>query len=180
MKNRYEIRLSGSGGQGLMTAGMIVGEAASLFDGKFVVQTQSYGAEARGGACKSELIISNMKIGYPKPDKADILLTLSQPAYDKYINDVKKGAVIIVDSSLIDYRKGKGVYPIPITKLAEEKVGLKVTANIVSLGIICSLTKVVSYEALERALLYRIPPGTEEINKKALRLGRELEYRDNI
>ena len=86
----------------------------------------------------------------------------------------------IVDSSLIDYEKGAGVYPIPISRLAEEHVGLRVTANIVALGIICSLTGVVSYHALERALLYRIPPGTEEINKKALSLGRDLEYRDNI
>ena len=171
MKSRYELRLSGSGGQGLMTAGMILGEAASLFDGRFVVQTQSYGAEARGGACKSELIISDREINYPKPGRVDILLVLSQSACDKYISNVKKDGVVIVDSSLVDYSKGKGVYPVPITKLAEEETGLRVTANIVSLGIICSLTKVVSYGALERALLYRIPPGTEEINKKALAAG---------
>lgn len=180
MKNRYEIRLSGSGGQGLITAGMIMGEAASLFDNKFVVQTQSYGPEARGGACKAEVIISDKKISYPKPTKADILLTLSQPAYDKYINDVKDDGVVIVDSSIVKYKKAKGIYPIPITKLATEEVGLRVTANVVALGVISSLTKVVSYEALERALLSRIPPGTEEINKKALRLGKKLKFQDNI
>lgn len=177
---RYEIRLSGSGGQGLITAGMILGEAASLFDNKFVVQTQSYGPEARGGACKAELIISDKKINYPKPLKADILLILSQPAYDKYINDLKKDSVVIIDSSIVQYKKGSGIYPIPITRLAVEKVGLKVTANVVALGIISSLTKVVSFKALERALFYRIPPGTEEINKKALSLGGEIEYKDNI
>lgn len=180
MKNRCEIRLSGRGGQGLMTAGMILGEAASLFDGKFAIQTQSYGPEARGGSCKSEVVISDRRINYPKADKVDILLVLSQPAYDKYIRDVKDDGVVIIDSSLVKYNRGKGVYPIPITKLAGEKVGLKVTANIVALGIISSLTRVVSYEALERALLYRIPPGTEEINKRALNLGKEIEYRDNI
>lgn len=180
MKSRYELRLSGRGGQGLITAGMILGEAASLFDGKNVVQTQSYGPEARGGSCKSEVIISDRKIHYPKAVRPDILLALSQHAYDEYGKDVREDGVVIVDSSLVDYRKGRGVYPIPITRLAEDKVGSRVTANIVSLGIICSLTKVVSYEALERALLYRIPPGTEEMNKKALGLGRSLEYRDDI
>ena len=164
MKSFYGVRLGGSGGQGLITAGMILGEASALFDNKNVVQTQSYGPEARGGACKAELIISEQGINYPKPVKTDILLALSQPAYDKYIKDTKEDGVVIVDSSLVKYQKGKGVYPIPITKLAAEEVGLKVTANVVALGIICSLTKVVSYEALERALLSRIPPGTEEIN----------------
>jgi len=180
MKGLYEVRLGGTGGQGLITAGMILGEATALFDNKNVVQTQSYGPEARGGACKSELIISEQGVSYPKPVKVDILLTLSQPAYDKYIKDVKKDGMVIVDSSLVKYKKGKGIYPIPITKLATEEVGLKVTANVVALGIICSLTKIVSYEALERALLSRIPPGTEEINKKALRLGKKLKFQDNI
>lgn len=180
MKKRYDIRLSGTGGQGLITAGMIMGEAAAVFDGKFAVQTQSYGPEARGGACKAELVISDSEVAYPKPLDADILLALSQPAYDKYKDDVKEDGIIIVDSSLVKYEKGKGVYPIPITQLATEKVGLKVTANVVALGVISSLTGVVSYEALERALLSRIPPGTEEINKKALALGKTLEFEDNI
>lgn len=180
MKNLYEIRLSGSGGQGLITMGMIMGEAAALFDNKYVVQTQSYGPEARGGACKSELIISNSRVNNPKPITVDILLTLSQPAYDKYIQDVKPGGIVIVDSSLVNYQKGKGIYPLPITTFAEDDIGLKVTANVVALGIICSLTGVVSYHALERALLNRIPPGTENINKKALSFGKSLKFKDNI
>jgi len=178
MKSRYDIRLSGSGGQGLITAGMVLGEAAALFDGKFVVQTQSYGPEARGGACKSEVIISDAKVDYPKPEKLDILLVLSQHAYDESIRAVRDGGIVIVDSSLVTYAGGRGVYPIPITKLAHEQVGLRVTANVVALGIIASLTKVVSRAALERALLHRVPPGTEEINRKALRLGETLEYRE--
>lgn len=180
MKNRYDIRLSGSGGQGLVTAGMILGEAASLFDNKYVIQTQSYGPEARGGACKSEIIISDKIINYPKPVKVDILLTLSQPAYDKYIHDVKEDALVVIDSSIVEYTQGKGIYPIPITQLATEEVGLRVTANVVALGIIASLTNVVSFNALERALFSRIPPGTEEINKRALTLGKKMEFRDNI
>lgn len=180
MKNLYEIRLSGSGGQGLITMGMIMGEAAALFDNKYVVQTQSYGPEARGGYCKAELIISNKKVHNPKPQKPDILLTLSQPAYDMYIDDVKKDAIIIVDSSLVKYKKAKGVFPIPITKYAIEKIGLRVTANVVAIGVISSLTGIVSFEALERALLNRIPPGTEEINKKALHFGKTIEFKDNV
>ena len=182
MKNRYEVRLSGTGGQGLITAGMIMGEAVSVFDGKTVVQTQSYGPEARGGACKSEIVISqnNEPISYPKAITPNLLLALSQPAYDKYINDIAEDAVVIVDSSLVNYKKGKGIYPIPITQLAIEKVGIKVVANVIALGIISSLTNIVSYNALERALLSRIPPGTELLNKKALQLGETIEFKDNI
>lgn len=180
MKNLYEVRLSGSGGQGLITAGMVLGEAAALFDNKHAVQTQSYGPEARGGACKSELIISDVVVTLTKPKDVDILLTLSQPAYDKYKDTVKDDGITIVDSSIVDYEKGKGVYPIPITTYAEEKIGLRVTANVVALGIIRTMTDIVSYDALERALLNRIPPGTEDINKKALKLGSTLEFKDNI
>jgi len=179
MKSLYEVRLSGSGGQGLITAGMILGEACGLYDDKYVVQTQSYGPEARGGACKSELIISDYKINYPKPVKVDILLALSQDAYNKYIGDLKKDGVVF-DSTNVKHVKGKNVYPIPITQLAMDVVKLKVTANVVALGIIFSLTKIVSYESLERSLLNRIPPGTEAINKKALSVGKELEFQDDI
>ncbi len=180
MKNLYEIRLSGSGGQGLITAGMVLGEAAALFDNKYAIQTQSYGAESRGGAAKSEVIVSNNPINHAKPEKVDILLALSQPAYDKYKDALKEDGIIIVDSSLVKYEKGEGVYAIPITKYAEQEIGLRVTANVVSLGIIIALTNVVSYEAVERALFNRIPKGTEEINKKALNFGKNLEFKDNV
>ena len=180
MKSLYEIRFSGSGGQGIITAGMVLGEGASLFDGKYVVQTQSYGPEARGGACKTELIIADYPVNYPKPILADILLAMSQAAYDKYIHEIKDDAFVVVDSSLVQYKPAKGVYPVPITKLAAEEVGLKVTANVVALGVISSLTKIASYEALERALLSRVPRGTEEINQKALALGKKLEFKDNV
>ena len=177
---RCRMVFSGSGGQGVITAAIILAEAAVLYEGLIAVQSQVYGPEARGGACKAEVLIAEKKVSYPKVNKADILLVMSQPAYDKYIDDVKEDATVIVDSSLVKYKKGKGVYPIPITKLAAEEVGLKVTANVVSLGVLCSLTKIVSFQALERALLSRIPPGTEEINKKALRLGKTLTFQDNI
>lgn len=180
MKKLYEVRLSGSGGQGLITAGMILGEAAALFDDKYVVQTQSYGPEARGGAAKSEVIISDEPMNLTKPGNVDILLTLSQPAYDKYKDTVKDDGITIVDSSLVKYEKGPRVYPIPITKYAEEEIGLRVTANVVALGIIRSMTDIVSFEAMQRALFNRIPKGTEEINKKALNFGKNLEYKDNI
>ena len=182
MKNRYEVRLSGDGGQGLITAGMIIGEAISVFDNKTVVQTQSYGPEARGGACKAEIVIAkdNSPINYPKAIKPDLLLALSQQAYDKYIDEVQQDGIVIVDSSLVKYKKGKGIYPVPITQLAIEKVGIKVVANVIALGIISSLTGIVSYQALERALLSRIPPGTEEINKKALKIGETINFKDDI
>lgn len=180
MKNCFEIRFTGSGGQGVITAGMILGEAAAVFDGKYVVQTQSYGPEARGGACKTELIIADKRVSYPKPELADILLVMSQAAYDKYIHEVKEDSWVIVDSTNIKYKPAKGVYPVPITQLAADEVGAKVVANVVALGVLSSLTKIVSYEALERSLLNRIPPGTEEMNKKALKLGKTLQFKDNV
>ncbi|MBF0499364.1 MAG: 2-oxoacid:acceptor oxidoreductase family protein [Candidatus Riflebacteria bacterium] len=180
MKKVYEIRFSGSGGQGIITAGMVLGEAASVFDGKYVVQTQSYGPEARGGACKTELMIADERVSYPKPELADILLVMSQASYDKYIDEVKEDAWVIVDSSTVKYKPARGVFPVPITKLAEEVVGNKVVANVVAMGVLSSLTNIVSYEALERSLLNRIPRGTEEMNKKALKLGKTLEFKDNV
>ena len=176
MKDRVEICLSGAGGQGLILAGIILAEAAGIYEGKEVVQTQSYGPEARGGASKSEVIISSEPIAYPKVIKADILLALTQAACDKYIKNLSRDGLLIVDSSLVPKIPVVPVqiYPFPITKIAQERLGTKLVINIISLGIIAGLTGVVSREALKEAVYHRVPSRVKEINDQALSLGFDL------
>lgn len=176
MSDRYEVRLSGAGGQGLVLGGVILAEAVALFEGKNAVQTQSYGPEARGGASKSEVIISTGEIDYPKATEIDLLLSLTQEACDKYSVDLKAGGILIADKRMVknlpdgDYR----VYSLPIIDTAKEKVGKVFVANIVALGAIAHLLEAVSFDSVEKAVLKRVPKGTEDLNKRALKLGYDL------
>ncbi len=173
MVNKKEIRLTGTGGQGLILGGIILADAG-IIDGCNAVQSQSYGPEARGGASKAEVIISEGEINYPKVGNADILLSMSQQAYDKYSGGLKEGATLIIDSTLVTKigdSKAKEIYRVPITEIAKRETGREMTANIVALGVIVGATKVVSEAALKEAVLERIPKGTEEINIKALNAG---------
>lgn len=166
-----QIRLSGFGGQGLILAGIILGEAA-VIEGKEVVQTQDYGPEARGGASKAECIISNYAIDYPKVTTADLLLCLQQEAYNKYHRDVSPEGIIIIDDAYVrEYDPGSNVLALPITRTAVDEIGDALCANIIALGIIAGLTNVVSHQAIERAVLLRVPKGTEYLNRKSLDLG---------
>jgi len=172
---RWEFRLSGSGGQGLITAGIILGEAAVL-EGREVVQSQSYGPEARGGASKAEVIIDTKKINYPKVVLPDIILAMSQEAAQKYGSEIKENGIIVIDSSMVDEFKHDyaKVLKIPITKLAKDEVGKTFTANIIAIAVLVGLTKVVPFDSLKQAVLNRIPKGTEGINIKALEIGWQL------
>jgi 2-oxoglutarate ferredoxin oxidoreductase subunit gamma len=172
---RFEIRLSGAGGQGLILVGKIIAEAAAIYDNKNATQSQSYGPEARGGASRSEVIISDGDIDYPKATHIDLLLAMTQEAVDKYAADVKKGGIVIVDTLYVkQHPKGNfKIFSYPITQLAEEKVGRKITANLVALGMIEKHSGIVSEEALIQAIRARVPKGTEELNIKAFRLGQE-------
>lgn len=172
---RQELRLTGSGGQGLILAGIILAEAA-LYDGLNVVQSQSYGPEARGGASKAEVIISENEINYPKVDNCDIMLTLTQDAYEKYINSLKPGGTLIIDKTIniTIKRKDIKIYSIPIMETAMNKLNKPMVANIVALGSIYELTKLVTKESLELAVCDRVPRGTEELNKRALEEGFSL------
>lgn len=176
--DRYEIRLAGEGGQGLILAGVILAEAAAVYDGKNAVQTQSYGPEARGGASKAEVVISDGVIDYPKVIAADLLLCMSQEACNKYVYGMKKDGILIVDSVHVDRVPTSRAYAIPITQIAEEATGRRITANIVALGLIVGLTGVVSRKAIEAAVRARAPKGTEAINLKALQAG--LDEADRI
>lgn len=153
-----------------MLAGVILGEAAVL-DGKNAVQTQSYGPESRGGAARSDVIISDKEIDYPKALKADILVTLSQPAFDKYISEVAEDTVVVIDEDLVG-SKDKSHLPVPFTRIADD-LGKKIVANSVMLGYIAAATGVLSRPALEQALKSNIPSGTEKINSQAFEEGWE-------
>ena len=178
MLERYEIRFAGSGGQGIITAGIIMGEAASIYDGKYAVQSQSYGPEARGGASKSEVIIADVPISYPKATNPDLLVALNQESFDKYIKDVKKGGIVIVDSDYVkvpDEKEGEYViYHVPIVETARNEIGKTFVVNIVFLGVVREITGIVSHDALEKAILNRVPKGTEELNIKAFEAGIRL------
>ena len=174
-KDKVEIRMGGTGGQGLITAAIILAEAV-IKAGKNVVQTQSYGPEARGGSSKAEVVISNKDIAFPKVRKADILLVMSQEAADKYCTEVSDDAIIISDSMFVNkipHSKATNI-PIPITLIAKEKLGNEITANIVALGIVACLSGVVEQSDVLYAISKRLPAATEEINKNAFDIGWEI------
>lgn len=174
MAKKYEIRLSGSGGQGMITAGVILAEAAGVYDGNNVVQSQSYGPEARGGASKAEVIISDQEIHFTKATAIDILLAMTQEAWDKYSSDLKPEGVAIVDSFYVKEVDRPGVIKLPLTQKARQEVGIEMVANIIALGAIAGITQVVSRGSLEKAVMVRIPKGTEEKNRQALEIGFQL------
>ena len=174
MKDKYQIRLSGSGGQGMITAGVILAEAAGVHDGKNVVQSQSYGPEARGGASKAEVIISDQEIFFPKATAIDILLAMTQEAWDRYSDDLREGGLAVVDSFYVKAAGRPNVHALPLSQSAREEVGIEIVANFIALAAIAELTGVVSKAALEKAMLARVPRGTEDKNRKALEIGYRL------
>jgi 2-oxoglutarate ferredoxin oxidoreductase subunit gamma len=168
---RYEIRLSGSGGQGLILMGIILAEAVGIYDGSYVAQTQSYGPEARGGSSKSEVIVSNEEIDYPKAMKLDLLLAMNQKSCDDFYQDLKPEGLLIVDSTFVSQIPTLKTFQIPFTRIAREKFKRDVVANIIALGALTQLTPIVSTKAMESAVLARVPKGTEKLNRDALRAG---------
>lgn len=174
---RTEIRLAGEGGQGMILAGIILAEAAAIYDGKNAVQTQSYGPEARGGASKAEVVISADEIDYPEVINADALVALSQEACDKYASNLKKDGRLIVDEEKVGRIPVTSAVRAPITKIALEVTGRAITANVVALGVLVGLTGVVSRQAIERAVTARAPKGTEEMNRAALAAGFDFAAR---
>lgn len=171
MEDRYEIRFAGSGGQGIIMAALVLAEAAGVYDGKYVCQTQSYGPEARGGNSKAEVVISKKVIDYPRATKLDLLLAMNQAACDTYFLDLKPKGLLVVDATLVDQVPTSRVVAISFTQIARKEVGKKFVANIVGLGAVGYLAQVVSLKSLEAALIARVPKGTEEMNRKALHAG---------
>ncbi len=171
MGNRYDIRLSGSGGQGLILMGIILAEAIGIYDGKFVAQTQSYGPEARGGSSKAEVVVSDQEIDYPKALRLDLLLAMNQKSCDDYYMDLKPTGVLLVDSTFVNQIPIPRAYQIPFTRIARDRFKKEMVANIIALGAISWLTPIVSVKAIDAAVLARVPRGTENLNRNALRAG---------
>ena len=171
MGYRYDIRLSGSGGQGLILMGIILAEAIGIHEGKFVAQTQSYGPEARGGSSKAEVVVSDQEIDYPKALKLDLLLAMNQKSCDDYYMDLKPKGILIVDATFVSQVPIPRAYQIPFTRIARDKFKREMVANIIALGAISKLTPIVSARAIEAAVLARVPKGTEKLNRDALRAG---------
>jgi 2-oxoglutarate ferredoxin oxidoreductase subunit gamma len=169
--DRFEMRLSGSGGQGMILASVIMAEAIGADPAKNVVQTQSYGPEARGGSSRADVVVSTHEIYYPKAMELDLLLAMTQEALDKYYPDLKEDGILIVDNVLVTDIPTNNYYGLPFTRLAREEAGHVMVANVIALGAIAALTGIVSKEALTQAVLNRAPRGTEDKNRKAVEIG---------
>lgn len=177
---RVEIRFAGFGGQGIIKSGIITAAAACLYAQKNAVQTQSYGPESRGGACKSEVVISDEEIDFPKVVEPDVLVVMSQHAYNEYAEKVKKGGTLIMDPDMIPHEKelkNVKVFCIHATQIAE-KLERKIVANIVMLGAFAAITRILDKDTLKESIKANIPKGTEELNLKAFEQG--YEYAQNL
>ncbi|MEZ5358520.1 MAG: 2-oxoacid:acceptor oxidoreductase family protein [Candidatus Zixiibacteriota bacterium] len=173
-EGRYEVRVSGSGGHGVILAAIMLAQSAGLNPKLNVVQTQSYGPEARGGASRADVVISSDEIYYPKTMKLDLLMAFTQEACDKYYPDLKPNGLLIVDSNLVTKVPTKNSYGFPFIRTAREQVGHPMVANVIALGVIVELTGLVSQEDIKSVILARAPKGTEDKNLNALKIGFEL------
>jgi 2-oxoglutarate ferredoxin oxidoreductase subunit gamma len=177
---RVEVRFAGFGGQGIIKSGIIVAAAASIHAGKNSVQTQSYGPESRGGACKSEVVISEQEIDFPKLVQPDVLVVMSQAAYNDYADDIKQGGTVILDPDMIPTQKDLGkvkIFKVPATKMADQ-LGRRIVANIVMIGAFVAITKLLDENAVKESVKENIPKGTEELNLAAFEKG--YEYGNNL
>jgi 2-oxoglutarate ferredoxin oxidoreductase subunit gamma len=177
---RYEYRLSGEGGQGLVLAGKILAEAAAIYDDHNATQSQSYGPEARGGASRSEVIVSDGEIDFPKAENIDLMLALTQESLDKYHHDLRPGALLVLDQDAIQQVPPGSwrIVRVPLIRMAREQLGRPIVANIIALGVVVRLSKVITDQAVEQAIRARVPKGTEELNLRAFRMG--LEAAENL
>lgn len=170
-----EIRFSGFGGQGIIRCGLITGKALCLFDNKHATLTQSFGPEARGSACSSQLVVSDERVLYPYITTPEILISMSQEAYDKYEPELRDDGILIIDKDLVRPRPPRGkikMYDIPSTRFAEE-LGNRIIANLVMLGFFTAVTKIVSPEAMKKALPGLVPGRFLDLNIKAFDKGYE-------
>jgi len=169
---RQEIRFAGFGGQGIISAGRITGRAAVLHDKKHAVLIQSYGPEARGGACSAEVVVGDRPVDYPRVGTPDVAVIMSQEAYEKFGSDVKPGGLLLLDQDLVEHeeREDVRVVEVPATRIAEE-LGRRIVANVVMLGALAALWPAISREAMLSAIVEAVPPHTRDLNKKAFEAG---------
>ena len=178
--DRFEIRLSGSGGQGIILASIILAEAAGIYEGYNVSQTQSYGPEARGGRCKAEVVISSRQIDYPKAEQLDMMLAMNQVSCDTYCFDFKPNGLLLVDSGFVDQVPTSRAVSLPFTKIAREVTGRDFAANIVALGAMGHFCPLISSKSLAASLSARVPPETLKMNNIALEAGFKAAEKFNL
>ena len=171
---KVEIRLTGIGGQGVVLSSVILGRAASVYDKINAVQTQTYGSDMRGGDVCAEVIISEEKIIYPVINNPDVLVTLAQKAYDNNFNDLQSEGILITDSDLVktsSLKDGISHYHESFNKIAIEELKKKTVANMIMLGYLQEKTKIISFNAIEKAIADLVPSKTLYLNLKALQIG---------
>ena len=171
--SRREVRFSGFGGQGIILSGYIVGKAATLLTSLNATLTQSYGPESRGGACAAGLILDEETVHYPHVMTPDVLIAMSQEAYDKYAHDVAPDGLLLIDETLVDPdvvpRQGR-LFGVPATDIAEG-LGRRIVANIVMLGFFTGVAGLIPEEAMRQTILASVPKGTEDLNSRAFAEG---------
>jgi 2-oxoglutarate ferredoxin oxidoreductase subunit gamma len=172
---RTEIRFSGFGGQGVILSGILAGKAASLYDNKHATMTQSFGPEARGSACSAQLVVSTDKVLYPYIAKPNILVSMSQDAYDKFLPELAQGGILVVDEDLVKLKPSKKkikTFSIPAARFAEE-LGNRMVANLVMLGFFSAVTEIITPEAMKQAIPGTVPERFLQLNLKAFDQGYE-------
>ncbi len=170
--DRKEVRLSGFGGQGIVLAGFIVGQAASIYDGRNATFTQAYGPESRGGSCSAQVVITGEQGAYPYVTHPSIVVALSQEAYTKYAAEVGEDVQVIIDEDLVKPNKAQEgrLLKVPATRIAKE-LGRSAVANIVMLGFLTAVSDLISVDAMKKSVLKSVPKGTEALNIQAFDLG---------
>lgn len=170
-----EVRFAGYGGQGIIRSGIIAGKAAAIYDNKYATMSQSFGPEARGGACSSQLVVSESKVLYPYVTDVDVLFAMSQEGYDKFEPGLSENGILLVDEDMVKHKSPRGnikVYSIPATRFAEE-LGRKIVANVVMLGFFTAITEIVTYKGMKKALPGSVPEKALELNMTAFDRGFE-------
>ncbi|HTW57736.1 MAG TPA: 2-oxoacid:acceptor oxidoreductase family protein [Terriglobales bacterium] len=170
-----EIRVAGFGGQGVILSAVVLGKAASIYENGFATMTQNFGPEARGGACSAQLVISDQPVLYPYTTQPDIMVIMSQEAYNRFAHELKPGGLLIIEEDLVRVADLKGdpkVYAIPATRFAEE-LGKRMVLNSVMVGFFTAVTKLLKADAVRKAVADSVPPSFRELNLKAFEKGYE-------
>lgn len=170
-----EIRVAGFGGQGVILSAIVLGKAASIYENGFATMTQNFGPEARGGACSAQLVLSDSPVLYPYVTRPDIMIVMSQEAYNRFAPELKPEGLLLVEEDLVRVADLKGdpkVYSIPATRIAEE-LGKRMVLNSVMVGFFTAVTKLLTVDAVRKAVADSVPPGFRELNLKAFERGFE-------
>jgi len=171
--DRYEVRLSGSGGQGIILAAIILAEAAGKYERRYVAQSQLYGPEARGGASRADVVISDHPIAYPKSLSVDLLVAMNKASLDKFYDSLQPNGLLIVDSSQVEEIPFPKAIRVPFTRLAKEKCGKSLVANMVVLGTLSYFQDIIAGASITKALNQRVPPEFLDLNLRAFKVGRD-------